>query len=179
MELPDNQLIKRIRGGDGSLFAVIVERYKVQVFNLMYRYSNSVDEASDLTQDVFCKAYEKLDRYKQKTSFFSWLYTMALNHVRDWSRKQRRSTHKLHLYAHQTEATGATPESTIELHQDVEQLQQALAQLPDDRREMVILRYRHDCSIRDLADIFRLSESAVKMRLKRALAELGQKLEHA
>lgn len=177
MELPDSQLIKLIRGGDGSLFAVIVERYKVQVFNLMYRHTGSVDDASDLTQDVFCKVYERIHRYRQKTSFFSWLYTIALNHVRDWSRKQRRSEHKLYLYANQPGKTGLTPETAIESHQDAEHLQQALAQLPEDRREMVILRYRHECSIRDLADIFKLSESAVKMRLKRALAELGQTLE--
>jgi RNA polymerase sigma-70 factor (ECF subfamily) len=177
MELPDSQLIKLIRGGDGSLFAVIVERYKVQVFNLMYRYTDSVEEASDLTQDVFCKAYEKLDRYRQKTSFFSWLYTMALNHARDWSRKRKRSEHKLHLFSSLPGEPGATPESEIESLQEIEQLQQALAGLADNRREMVILRYRHECSIRDLADIFGLSESAVKMRLKRALAELGQTLE--
>lgn len=177
MELPDSKLIELIRGGDSSLFAVIVERYKVQVYNLMYRYTESVDEASDLTQDVFCKAYEKLDHYRETKGFFPWLYTMALNHARDWSRKRSRSERKLNSYKHEPTNSTTQPEGFLESKEKALQLQHALALLPEDRREMVILRYRHDSSISDLAEIYNLSVSAVKMRLKRALSELGQNLE--
>ena len=94
METSDNQLIRQVLAGDNSAFAVLIERYKVQIYNLMYRYSGSREEAADLTQDVFCKLFEKLDRYREQKSFFSWLYVLALNHARDWCRKRTRHKYK-------------------------------------------------------------------------------------
>ena len=177
MEMSDDTLVSMVQQGEHEAFAYIVERYKIQIYNLMYRYTESVDEASDLTQDVFCKAYEKLGRYRETKGFFPWLYTMALNHARDWSRKRSRSERKLNSYKHEPTNSTTQPEGFLESKEKALQLQQALALLPEDRREMVILRYRHDCSINDLAEIYSLSGSAVKMRLKRALNELGQNLE--
>jgi len=176
MELPDNELIRRIKGGDSNSFATLVERYKKPIFNLMYRYSNSVDDAADMTQDIFCRVFEKLDLYREQRKFFSWLYTLALNYARDWRKKQyayERNTGDLNL----NEPTDNNPtENETESKQQVEKLMLALETLPDDRKEMVILRYRHERSIRELAEIFDLSESAVKMRLHRSLGDLGQKL---
>lgn len=177
MELSDNQLIKLIRAGDSGSFAVLVERYQVRIFNLMYRFSQSVEEATDLTQDVFCRAYEKLGRYREQQHFFPWLYTMALNHARDWKRKRRTQQRTIGDCRAETEAVHHTPDSDLESKQRVDGLHWALQRLPEDRREMVILRYRHDCSIRELAELFELSESAVKMRLQRSLAELGRSME--
>ena len=57
MEIPDDTLINNIRGGDNDSFAVIVERYKIQIYNLMYRYSGSAEDAADMTQDVFCQGF--------------------------------------------------------------------------------------------------------------------------
>jgi len=58
MEISDDALIKEIRGGESDSFAEIVERYKIQIYNLMYRYSGSAEDAADMTQDVFCRAFE-------------------------------------------------------------------------------------------------------------------------
>ena len=89
MTCSDNRLIERIEAGEKDCFAHLIERYQVRIFNLMYRYSASVDEAAEMTQEVFCRAYEKLHRYQtRREGFFPWLYTLALNYARDWSRKQ-------------------------------------------------------------------------------------------
>lgn len=179
MELPDDHLIDNIRRGDREFFAVIVERYKLQVYNLMLRYSGSAEDAADMTQEVFCRAFERLGQYRKQHSFFAWLYTLALNYARDWARKRSRRKRTTEIYARENaDQETSPPESRIEADQQARALAAALQTLGADRREMVLLRYRHERSIKEVAAIFNLSESAVKMRLKRALDELGQKLKN-
>ena len=175
MDLSDNQLVTRILAGEHPLFAVLVERYKVQIYNLMYRLSGNSEDAADLTQDVFCKVFEKLGSYRDERSYFSWLYTSALNHGRDWRRRQRqREKNSFFCSIEGGHRPETTPESMVEAVQRSVKLNEALGRLPEDRREMVILRYRHDRSIKELGEIFSISESAVKMRLSRAISDLGR-----
>ncbi len=179
MEISDNTLIKKIRAGDRDSFAVIVERYKTQIYSLMYRYSGSVEDAADMTQDVFCRSFEQLESYREQKSFFAWLYTLALNYARDWSRKRSTRTRTLDRYSKEyANSEMKTPERIIEADQQIRGLVSALELLADDRREMVLLKYRHERSIKEIAEIFELSESAVKMRLHRALEELGRELKN-
>jgi len=179
MEISDETLINKIRGGDTDSFAVIVERYKLQVYNLMYRYSGSAEDAADMTQDVFCRIFEKLDLYRSQKTFFAWLYTLALNHARDWTRKKHNRTRYFDRFAQEYSNNEAkSPGSMLEADQETRSLFSALDSLSDDRRELVLLKYRHERSIRELAEIFDISESAVKMRLHRALDELGQKIKN-
>jgi RNA polymerase sigma-70 factor (ECF subfamily) len=179
MEIPDDTLVNDILGGDSDSFAVIVERYKVQIYNLMYRYSGSAEDAADMAQDVFCRAFERLGQYRNQKSFFAWLYTLALNYARDWARKRNTRERTLDTFARES-ADNQTkpPERLFEAEQQAKGLVAALALLAEDRRELVLLKYRHDRSIKEIAEIFEISESAVKMRLHRALEELGQKLKN-
>ena len=179
MEISDDALIQKIRGGESDFFAEIVERYKIQIYNLMYRYSGSAEDAADMTQDVFCRAFERLGQYRNQKNFFAWLYTLALNYAKDWARKRSTHEHNFETFARES-ADNETklPESLLEADQEVKGLVAALAMLAEDRREMVLLKYRHERSIKEIAEIFEISESAVKMRLHRALDELGQKLKN-
>ena len=179
MEISDDTLINNILGGDNDSFAVIVERYKIQVYNLMYRYSGSAEDAADMAQDVFCRAFERLGQYRNQKSFFAWLYTLALNYARDWARKRTTRERTITAFAREN-ITNETilPERILEADQQARGLVAALETLAEDRREMVLLKYRHERSIKEIAEIFEISESAVKMRLHRALDELGQKLKN-
>jgi RNA polymerase sigma-70 factor (ECF subfamily) len=179
MEISDDTLINNIREGDSESFAVIVERYKIQIYNLMYRYSGSAQDAADMAQDVFCRAFERLGQYRNQKSFFAWLYTLALNYARDWARKRSAREHTLDTFARES-ADNATkpPERILEAAQATANVVAALGMLAEDRREMVLLKYRHERSIKEIAEIFEISESAVKMRLHRALGELGQILKN-
>lgn len=172
METSDDELVIAVQGGEKDCFAVLVERYDTVIYNLMYRYSNSPEEAADMTREVFCRAYEKLGRYRNRTSFFAWLYTLALNYARDWKKKQLYRRIKLSRYAEELKTENTVFDYKPEKKQESERLMEALKSLPEDRSELLILRYRHDRSIRELADIFTISESAVKMRIKRTLEDL-------
>lgn len=87
MSETDEEIIEEVLAGNTQIFEVLVNRYERPVYNLMYRYSNNVEEAADLTQDVFLSVFRNLGTFKQGKGFFSWMYTIALNRARDWARK--------------------------------------------------------------------------------------------
>lgn len=179
MDFSDDNLINNIRRGNSDSFAVIVERYKLQIYNLMYRYSGSAEDAADMTQDVFCKAFEGLGQYERQKSFFAWLYTLALNYARDWVRKRNTREQTIVKLSQQSVASEfEMPERRLETVQQTQGLLAALGMIAEDRREMVLLRYRHERSIKEISEIFEITESAVKMRIKRALAELRNTLKN-
>lgn len=179
MDISDETLIDEILAGDTASFAIIVERYRVQIYNLMYRYSGSAEDAADMTQDVFCRLFEKLKRYRSQKSFFAWLYTLALNYARDWARKKNNRKRNIDRFRREySNRETKSPGRILEADEETKCLVLALQTLDADRREMVLLKYRHERSIREIAEIFNLSESAVKMRLHRALGELGQELKY-
>jgi len=175
MEKSDNHIVDLVKKGEIEAFAELVRRYDTPVFNLMYRFSSSKNEAADLTQEVFCKAYERLGGYVNGRTFFPWLYTLALNHGRDWVRLQQRRNISLGSYRHNVERVEPLfPPEIVERKQEVQCLCRALAELPGDHREMLLLRYQRELSIKEIAEIFQLSESAVKMRVYRSLSFLHQ-----
>ena len=85
----DRKHVTAVLRGDKDAYAFLVNRYKKQIFNLMYRLTRSYDEAVDLTQDTFIKAYEHLESFDRRKNFFPWLYTIGLNRARDHARKKR------------------------------------------------------------------------------------------
>lgn len=105
------------------------------------------------------------------------MYTLALNYGRDWARKKKNSERCIDRLSREYANNDAqSPGRIVEADQEAEGLNLALSMLTGDRREMVLLKYRHERSIKEIAEVFDLSESAVKMRLQRALGELGETL---
>ncbi len=149
-------------------------RYQRQIYNLMYRYCRNEEDAADLTQEAFVRAFTRLHQYRTGQRFFSWLYSLAVNLARDWYRKSRkRQALQSELITNSPElGTGSLQEEKMEQDQEILQVMQALDLLPDKTREIVILRYRHELSIKEVAKVFGLGESAVKMRLSRAIQQL-------
>ena len=177
METSDETLVTEVLEGNTDAFATIVDRYKIQIYNLMYRYSYKSEDAADMTQEVFGRAFERLNRYRNTNRFFSWLYTLALNHAKDWQRKKNVNSRTLARFSVEPGSTRPTSaESHLDTAHQADRLTAALQTLDEDRRELVVLRYRHERSIKELAEIFDISESAVKMRIHRTLDDLRQLL---
>lgn len=175
MNVPDEEIVEEVLKGDRELFAVLVGRYQQPVYNLMFRYAKNEAEAADLTQDVFLRSFDSLWRFKAGSRFFPWLYTLALNRARDWHRKVNKKRDKIRDYAaglslHRELETDQ--QSDLEFREDADLVEKALSQLPPDTREILLLRYLHECSVREVAGVFKISESAAKMRIKRGIALL-------
>ena len=83
-------IIKSVLGGDRNSYVLLVDRYKTPIFNLAYRMTGSYEDASDLAQETFVKAFENLGRFDQEKKFFVWLYTIGLNLVRNHLKREQR-----------------------------------------------------------------------------------------
>jgi RNA polymerase sigma-70 factor, ECF subfamily len=170
----DEELARNILKGDIQDFAKIVERYERPIFNLMYRTCRSEQEAADLTQDVFLRVYDRLDCFNSNRRFFPWLYTVAVNKAQDWRRRNTLKLRKLSELHWELPVTdiGSQQETKLLNQEDVSSLYCALDTLPDDTREILLLRYQQELPITELAEVFKISESAAKMRIARAIEQL-------
>ena len=177
MEISDNHIVEQVRQGDIEAYSELVQRYQKCIFNLMYRFSYTSGDAAELTQDVFCKAYEKLSSFQNNRTFFPWLYTLAINHGRAWNRQQERKKNGIQLYTDSLPPDDpALPLEIVEKKQEILKMFTALAELPHEKREILLLRYQQELSIGEIANIFDLSISAVKMRISRSLELLQHQL---
>lgn len=174
----DEGIVRQVVGGKVQSYGMLVQRYERPIFNLMYRYCRSDQEAADLSQDVFLRVYERLGSFDCRRKFFPWLYTLAMNRAKDWQRSNSRKLQglaKLQWQAPELD-TGSHQEQRLLVQEEIEGLYGALDSLPDTTRELLLLRYRQELPIRELVSIFNLSESAVKMRISRALEQMKVKM---
>lgn len=177
MHISDNNIVTNIKRGDTEAYSELVQRYQKPVFNLMYRFSQSKTDAAELTQDVFSKAFEKLPSFQTGRNFFSWLYTLAMNHGRDFLRQQERKRNGLRFYTDSIQQDESSISlDSLENKQEIDKMFMALAELPHEKRELLLLRYQQELSISELGEIFNLSPSAVKMRIHRSLDLLKKQL---
>ncbi|MBM9530794.1 RNA polymerase sigma factor [Desulfoprunum benzoelyticum] len=144
------------------------------MYNLMFRYTRHELDAADLTQDVFFKAFNRLSSYRPERSLFSWLYKLAINVANDWSRARTRIQTKIPSSEtlHTPHTAHRNPAIRLEDRDQEELLEQAMESIPAETREILLLRYRHEQPIKEVAAIFGIGESAVKMRIKRGLEQL-------
>lgn len=178
MQESDEMLVERTLAGDVPAFGALVGRYQRQVYSLMRRLAGSPEESADLAQDVFVRAYERLASFRPGARFFPWLYAIALNRARDWARRRRPGQlaggdADLESLPGPVEDDPALVAGRVDLARAVGE---ALEELPLESREMLLLRYREEMPMREIAAVFGISEAAAKMRVGRGLAMLRRRL---
>ena len=155
------RLVIESRKGNTEAFEELISLYEKPVFNAAYRILNNYEDARDVTQNAFLKAYESLERFDQKYRFFSWIYRIAVNEAINLraARRPQESFDKA-----QIEET-YTPEKALS-HKELDELiQVALMSLAIDYRIVIVLRHFNHCSYRDMSEILELPEKTVKSRL--------------
>ena len=170
----DQHVIAAILGGDVNAYGTLVRRYQKPIFNLMYRMTGSHADALDLSQDTFIKAYDKLRLFKTDRKFFPWLYTIGLNHVRNFIRDSKSDpvsfSENFEEDAGFSMAHGMDDPLSAQI--EAHHLEKALQRLPMEYREAVLLRYREEFSMEEIAEMLELSVSGAKMRVHRGLKKL-------
>jgi RNA polymerase sigma-70 factor, ECF subfamily len=161
-------IARRAQSGDQLAFADLVNRYTGAVYNQAYRMLNNAQEAEDAVQEVFLRAYRRLDSYDPGRRFVTWLLTIGANYCIDRLRRRRMNWLTLDDVAFWLTSSEAGPErSAIEVEQQ-HRVQHALQQLPESYRSVTLLRYWHDLSYLEIAEALHLTEATVKTRLHRA-----------
>lgn len=157
----DTTLVIEALNGSNDAFGSLVEKYERPIFNLAYRISGEYEDAMDITQTVFVKAFEKLDSFDPSRNFFSWLYRMAVNESLNLVRRRSRTIHTEVELPSRVPA----PDEQIVREESRTMILQALARLAEDYRVVIILRHFLDLSYREIAEVVGIPEKTVKSRL--------------
>jgi RNA polymerase sigma-70 factor (ECF subfamily) len=168
----DADLVSRARSGDRRAFEMLVARYEKPVFSLARRVVGDCDDAADITQNVFVKAYLRLETYNPAYSFFSWIYRIAVNESLNLlsSRKRRQSLR------YEPPGLPPTPEDDIGLVESSALIQRALEHMTVDQRVVIVLKHLLLLPYREIAEILGVSEKTVKSRLYSARQLLKERL---
>lgn len=172
VSMTDEELVQFIiHNGNTSLFGILYDRYGQKVYQKCLGFAESRDAAEDLTQDVFVKLYLNLKSFRGEAKFSTWLYSFTYNHCVNYSKSiLRRQRDNVELQEEALYVSTADEEVTDEeiFSLTVEKLQEALGLIDPEDKIVLLMKYQDDKSIKDIAQLLELGESAVKMRLHRA-----------
>lgn len=170
-ESPDQVVIAACLSGKVQLYAVLVERYQSQVFNLLYRFLGNREASEDVSQMTFITAYEKLHMFSGKSKFSTWLCQIALNKARDLVRGKNLESlcDDLADYAELIAGLDSDmPHHRLETMQENANVQKVLNELPIHYREVLILKHLEECTNEEIADMLGATVENVKVRTFRA-----------
>ncbi|MDH5626767.1 MAG: sigma-70 family RNA polymerase sigma factor [Candidatus Krumholzibacteria bacterium] len=165
----DAELVRECLSGNQRAFETLVRKYEKPIYNVALRILKDPDDAMDISQTVFVKAYEKLESFDEKREFFSWIYRIAINESINASKKTRRQDE------YESGVTAALPPTQEEQRNAEilsEEIERAIEVLTLDYRMVIVLRHFHDFSYQEIAEILDIPEKTVKSRLFTARQQL-------
>jgi RNA polymerase sigma-70 factor (ECF subfamily) len=179
----DEELVARAMGGDADSFNQLILRWERPIYALAYRVIGREEDARDVCQETFLRAYRALPGFKGQAKFSSWLYRIALNLCRDWIRRQRRAP-VVQLPEEVDVVELASERGPVESIEDLaarrelsEVVARAMADLPDEQRTAIILKEYHGMTFQEIADMQGCPLSTVKTRLYQGLLVVRRHLE--
>jgi RNA polymerase sigma-70 factor (ECF subfamily) len=165
----DQEAIEACRRGEREAFDRLVERYQRDVYRLCYRFVNNHEDASDLAQEAFIKAYRALDRFRGDSSFSTWLYRIAVNTCLNFRAARKPATDELP----ETLSDGrARADQSLESEEQALRVRAAIKRLPEKQRATLILKTYHDLTHEEVAGILGSTVGTVKANLFYALGNL-------
>lgn len=183
--MEDAVLIRKTLQGEMSAFEELVNRYEKQVYNLCLRMVNNREDAADLTQEAFLKAWRGLQFFKAEAAFSTWMYRLTTNVCIDFLRSRKR--HDSISLTVEDEEHGEQeldvpdeaplPEEQVLYSAQKEEISRAMAELDEESRMILTLRVVEDLSYEQIADVLDLKPGTVKSRLARARIKLKKLLE--
>ena len=177
----DEELVDAFQGGDLAAFDVLVYRWDRKIQAAIYRIMGTEEEARDIGQEAFLRAYRALGSFKREARFSSWVYQIALNLCRDRMRRNRGRTivslDELEEAGNGLMQKGPTPLELVEAGDVSRAVANAVAALPTEQREVIVLKEYQDLTFVEIAEILGVPLSTVKTRLYRGLGQLRHRLE--
>ncbi len=182
--MDEKAIIEQVLSGDNNAFGLLVDEYQTKVYNLALRMCGNQDDAFDLSQEAFFRAWKNLPSFQFESAFSTWLFRLTTNICLDWLRaKKRRPTVSLTTVNDEDEESqldlpdpGMNPEELLLAAEDRAVLTKAMNELPVEYREILTLRAINDMSYTEIAEVLKLREGTVKSRLSRARNALRNKL---
>ena len=183
MTWTDEDLVARSRGGDLESFNQLILRWERPIYAFAYRIIGREEDARDVCQETFLRAFRSLPGFKGQAKFSSWLYQIALNLCRDWIRRQRRAR-TVQLAEGVDPAELAAERGPVESIEDLVSrrelsavVEEAMALLPEEQRTAIVLKEYHGMTFKEIADLQDCPLSTVKTRLYQGLSGVRRHLE--
>ncbi|TCZ68304.1 RNA polymerase sigma factor [Flaviaesturariibacter aridisoli] len=178
-ETADTELLERVLRGEQAAYAGLVNRYQGFVFTLVLRYVKSREDAEEVAQDVFVKAFRALPDFKGQSKFSTWLYTIATTSALSWLRKKQldvRSLDDESVFARADNMDGGLSANKVEAKSRTEMVSRALGLLAPDDAQVLTLYYKGEQSLEEIAAILGIEANTAKVRLHRARTRLKDKM---
>jgi len=178
--LGDNEIISKVLGGDYNAYADLVTRYQAYVFTLVLRMIKSREDAEEVAQDIFIKAYRSLADFRGESKFSTWLYTIANTTSITFLRKKKLDVHSLDnekVFEVADNKDSGLRANLVEQKSRVNMVNKAIAMLSPDDAEIITLFYKAEQNLEEISKILRLETNTVKVRLHRARTRLKEKME--
>jgi RNA polymerase sigma-70 factor (ECF subfamily) len=174
----DLYYIERILGGNTPEYAIIIDRYKNMVFNIARKIAGNTEDAEEIAQDIFVKAFQGLAGFRSSSKFSTWLYRIAYNQSISFIRKKQLDTQSIDDLDKFIYETHGEEDPLHEQMDDipVEYTVQALEKLEKTDQIILTLYYKEELAVKDIADVVGLSASNIKVRLFRGRKRLMQEL---
>lgn len=181
----EQEWIARAKAGDMQAFEALILQHEKIVYNVALRMMNHSEDARDISQEVFLKAYKSIGQFDERAMFSTWLYRITTNTCIDELRRRKgKQSYSLEEELESEEGSmqrqiadeGETPEESLLRAERADELQKALAQLTEEHRLAVILRDIRGLSYEEIAEIMDLPMGTVKSRISRARNQLKQEI---
>lgn len=176
----DIDLISQILQGQQNAYAVLVQRYQNFVFTIVLRYVISREDAEEVSQDAFIKAYRSLADFKGNAKFSTWLYTIATTSALSFLRKKKIEVHSLDnekVFASADNIDSGMSANQVEQKNRVQMVNDAIKLLNPEDAQIVTLFYKGEQTLEEIAAILGKETNAVKVQLHRARTRLKEKME--
>ncbi|RHW35032.1 RNA polymerase sigma factor SigW [Lysinibacillus yapensis] len=179
-----NKRIKQVLKGDQSAFSDIVNLYQHKLYQICYRMLGNQQEAEDISQEAFVRAYINLHTFDQKRKFSTWLYRIGTNLCIDRIRKKKpdyyldaevAGTDGLNMYS-QIASKEQLPEETVQQLELQDRIQYEIGRLPDKYRSVIVLKYIEELSLQEISEILDMPLGTVKTRIHRGREALRKQL---
>lgn len=175
----DSYYIDKVLGGDVSAYAMLVSKHKNLVFSIAYKILNNREDAEELAQDTFLKAYQSLKTFERKSKFSTWIYRIAYNAAISKTRKKKPEMVGMEdhiIYNYSTDEISSNVYQLDE-NEQVVLVMKAMKKLSEDDNLLITLFYKAENSIEDISTITGLSVSNVKVRLHRIRKKLYDEIQ--
>ncbi len=179
-KLGDGELVALAQKGDSNAFEDLVERYKQKAYRVAFDFTRDREEAKDLSQEAFLRAYTHLKGFNQRAGFYTWFYRILVNLCLDYRRRQARASWK--SYDETTDRADerndqtSSPDRAAMADETSRRVEAALSALPPKQRTAFLLRNHQGLSIHEIAKIMQTAEGTAKVHLHRAVMALRKSL---
>ena len=176
----DTEIIKSVLNGDQQAYAGLVSRYQNYVFTLVLRFIKNREDAEELSQDIFIKAYRALSNFRGESKFSTWLYTIANTTCITFLRKKKLEIHSLDnekVFETADSKDSGFSANQVEQKSKINMVNKAIALLNADDAEILTLFYKAEQSLEEIGSILNLEANTAKVRLHRARGRLKEKME--